>query len=161
MIAEVEVDRATGSVARAARLGRGRCRADHQSRRPDEPDRGRHHPVDELDAAGARAVRPQRHPVARLGDYPILTMPEVPEGRGRADRPAGRASLGAGEGAQGPAVAAIANAFAHATGKRIRDLPFMPERVKAALDDCRAPFKHTPCLNGSSTREASDRRAPS
>jgi CO/xanthine dehydrogenase Mo-binding subunit len=31
------------------------------------------------------------------------------------------------------AVAAIANAFAHATEKRIRDLPFHRERVKAAL----------------------------
>ena len=41
--------------------------------------------------------------------------------------------LGAGEGSQGPAVGAIANAFAHATGKRIRDLPMNPQRVKAAL----------------------------
>ena len=41
--------------------------------------------------------------------------------------------LGSGEGAQGPAVAAIANAFAAATGKRLRDLPLSPERVKAAL----------------------------
>jgi nicotinate dehydrogenase subunit A len=38
-----------------------------------------------------------------------------------------------GEAAQGPAAAAIANAFAHATGKRLRDLPFTPERVKASL----------------------------
>jgi CO/xanthine dehydrogenase Mo-binding subunit len=30
-------------------------------------------------------------------------------------------------------VAAIANAFAHATGKRIRDLPMSPQRVKATL----------------------------
>jgi CO/xanthine dehydrogenase Mo-binding subunit len=41
--------------------------------------------------------------------------------------------LGVGEGAQGPAAAAIANAIASATGKRLRDLPFTPEKVKAAL----------------------------
>jgi nicotinate dehydrogenase subunit B len=41
--------------------------------------------------------------------------------------------LGAGEASQGPTVAAIANAFANATGKRLRDLPFTPKRVKAAL----------------------------
>ena len=65
--------------------------------------------------------------------YPILTMPDVPKVTGELiNRPAER-SLGAGEGSQGPTVAAIANAFAHATGKRIRDLPFHPERVKAAL----------------------------
>ena len=38
-----------------------------------------------------------------------------------------------GEGSQGPAAAAIANAIAHATGKRLRALPFAPERVKQAL----------------------------
>jgi CO/xanthine dehydrogenase Mo-binding subunit len=65
--------------------------------------------------------------------YPILTMPEAPKVEvGLINRP-GERSLGAGEGSQGPAVAAIANAFAHATGKRVRDLPFHPERVKAAL----------------------------
>jgi CO/xanthine dehydrogenase Mo-binding subunit len=65
--------------------------------------------------------------------YPILTMPEVPKVEiALINRPAERA-LGVGEASQGPAVAAIANAFAHATGKRVRDLPFHPERVKAAL----------------------------
>jgi nicotinate dehydrogenase subunit B len=65
--------------------------------------------------------------------YPILTMPDIPKVEvALINRPNERA-LGAGEGSQGPAVAAIANAFAHATGKRIRDLPFHPERVKAAL----------------------------
>jgi CO/xanthine dehydrogenase Mo-binding subunit len=65
--------------------------------------------------------------------YPILTMPEVPKIETvLIDRPDQR-SLGAGEASQGPAVAAIANAFANATGKRIRELPFTPERVKAAL----------------------------
>jgi CO/xanthine dehydrogenase Mo-binding subunit len=66
-------------------------------------------------------------------NYPILTMPEAPQvAIALINRPTERA-LGAGEGSQGPTVAAIANAFAHATGKRIRDLPFHPERVKAAL----------------------------
>jgi CO/xanthine dehydrogenase Mo-binding subunit len=65
--------------------------------------------------------------------YPILTMPEVPKVEVELiNRPTER-PLGSGEGSQGPAVAAVANAVAHATGKRIRDLPLLPERVKAAL----------------------------
>jgi CO/xanthine dehydrogenase Mo-binding subunit len=48
------------------------------------------------------------------------------------DRPSER-PLGAGEASQGPTVAAIANAFAHATGRRLRELPLAPARVKAAL----------------------------
>jgi CO/xanthine dehydrogenase Mo-binding subunit len=65
--------------------------------------------------------------------YPILTMPEAPKIETvLLDRPNER-SLGAGEASQGPAAAAIANAFAAATGKRIRELPFTPERVKATL----------------------------
>ena len=65
--------------------------------------------------------------------YPILTMPEAPQVEVALINRPGERSLGAGEGSQGPAVAAVANAFAHATGKRVRDLPFHPERVKAAL----------------------------
>jgi CO/xanthine dehydrogenase Mo-binding subunit len=38
--------------------------------------------------------------------------------------------LGVGEGSQGPTAAAIANGVANATGKRLRALPFTPERVK-------------------------------
>lgn len=65
--------------------------------------------------------------------YPILTMPDVPKVEVELiDRPNER-PLGAGEASQGPMVAAIANAFSHATGKRLRDLPFRPERVRAAL----------------------------
>jgi nicotinate dehydrogenase subunit B len=65
--------------------------------------------------------------------YPILTMPEAPKVEVELiNRPSER-PLGSGEGSQGPAVAAVANAFANATGKRIRDLPFNPTRVKAAL----------------------------
>ena len=66
-------------------------------------------------------------------NYPILTMPDVPKVETvLIDRPNERA-LGAGEAAQGPAAAAIANAFAAATGRRIRELPLTPERVKTAL----------------------------
>ncbi len=65
--------------------------------------------------------------------YPILTMPEVPAVETELiDRPDER-PLGCGEASSGPTVAAIANAFARATGKRIRDLPLDPARVKAAL----------------------------
>jgi nicotinate dehydrogenase subunit B len=48
------------------------------------------------------------------------------------DRP-GQPYLGTGEGGQGPTAAAIANAVADATGRRIRELPLTRERVKAAL----------------------------
>ena len=65
--------------------------------------------------------------------YPILTMQEVPHVAVELIDRSSEKSLGAGEGAQGPAVAAIVNAFANATGKRIRELPLTPDRVKAAL----------------------------
>lgn len=70
--------------------------------------------------------------------YPILRFPAVP---GRIDvhvidRPV-QPFLGAGEAAQGPAAAALANAVAHALGMRLRDMPLSPERVKAALRPAR------------------------
>ncbi|PYN35913.1 MAG: aldehyde dehydrogenase [Candidatus Rokuibacteriota bacterium] len=66
-------------------------------------------------------------------DYPILRFTEVPEvDVVLLDRPDER-FLGVGEGAQGPAAAAIANALANATGKRLRALPFTPERVRRNL----------------------------
>jgi nicotinate dehydrogenase subunit B len=65
--------------------------------------------------------------------YPILTFPEVPAvDVVLIDRPE-LPPLGAGEASQGPISAAIANAIRHATGARLRDLPFSPERVKAAI----------------------------
>jgi CO/xanthine dehydrogenase Mo-binding subunit len=65
-------------------------------------------------------------------DYSILHMTEVPSVEvSLIDRPGERA-VGVGECAPGPTAAAIANAVAHATGRRIRDLPLTAERVKAA-----------------------------
>ena len=66
--------------------------------------------------------------------YPLLTIKEAPavdvilldtlaDGRPR----------GVGEPPMGPTAAAIANAFFQLTGKRLRQIPFTPERVRAAL----------------------------
>jgi nicotinate dehydrogenase subunit B len=66
--------------------------------------------------------------------YPILRFGSVPESLTVRiiDRP-GTPFLGCGEAGQGPASAALANAVANATGKRIRDLPLNAARVKAAI----------------------------
>ncbi|MFP6828002.1 MAG: molybdopterin cofactor-binding domain-containing protein [Gammaproteobacteria bacterium] len=65
--------------------------------------------------------------------YPIIRFDEVPEIQvtliNRPELP----SLGVGEAAQGPTAAAIANAIADATGARLRDLPFTPDKITAAL----------------------------
>jgi CO/xanthine dehydrogenase Mo-binding subunit len=65
-------------------------------------------------------------------EYPILKFSEVPavevEILSRPDLP----SVGAGEAAQGPTAAAIANAVYDALGVRVRDLPITPERIAAA-----------------------------
>jgi CO/xanthine dehydrogenase Mo-binding subunit len=66
--------------------------------------------------------------------YPILRFSDVPDEIAitlinRPDKP----SLGAGEPAAAPVMAAVANAIFDATGVRMRSVPFTPERVKAAL----------------------------
>ncbi len=81
------------------------------------------------------AVRFDRNGIASRdwSSYPILTMPEAPHVEVELiDRP-NEKPLGSGEGSSGPTAAAIVNALAHATGKRLRELPLSPERVKAAL----------------------------
>jgi CO/xanthine dehydrogenase Mo-binding subunit len=65
-------------------------------------------------------------------DYPILKFSEVPPVEVfllNNDFP----SLGAGEAAQGPTAAAIANALNDALGVRVRDLPLTPERIVKAM----------------------------
>ena len=66
--------------------------------------------------------------------YPILRFDAVPDSVEVhvIDRP-GQPFLGSGEAGQGPAAAAIANAIADATGKRLRDLPLTRQRIKAAI----------------------------
>ena len=65
--------------------------------------------------------------------YPILRFREVPALETIViDRP-GEPYLGSGEAATPPTAAAIANAVFDAVGVRLRDVPFTPDRVRAAL----------------------------
>ena len=65
--------------------------------------------------------------------YPILSFPQAPVIEtlilNRPEMP----FLGAGEAAQNPTPAAIANAIYDATGLRLREIPFTPETIKSAL----------------------------
>ena len=66
-------------------------------------------------------------------DYRILRFPEVPMVLVDLINRPDEKPLGVGEGAQGPTVAAIANAVASATGRRPRDLPLDGARIQALL----------------------------
>ncbi|MBV9968412.1 MAG: xanthine dehydrogenase family protein molybdopterin-binding subunit, partial [Xanthobacteraceae bacterium] len=133
VIAEVEVDRATGKVSVP------RAYAAVDSGQIINPD-GLANQMEGGIVQSASWTLKEQVRFTRNGiksrdwlGYPILTMPEAPSvDIVLIDRPEEK-PLGSGEGSQGPAVAAIANAFAAATGKRLRDLPLSPERVKAAL----------------------------
>jgi nicotinate dehydrogenase subunit B len=133
VVAEIEVDRATGVV----RVPRAYLAADSgQIINPDGL-------ANQMEGAVVQSTSWTLHEQVRFDrggilsrdwqTYPILTMPDAPHVEVELiDRPDEK-PLGSGEGGQGPAVAAIANAFARATGKRLRELPLTPERVKAIL----------------------------
>ncbi|WP_238160247.1 molybdopterin cofactor-binding domain-containing protein [Pigmentiphaga sp. H8] len=67
------------------------------------------------------------------GAYPILKFTDLPEVDVVLMPPDGNPPLGSGESASVPGPAAIANAIFDATGLRLREAPFTPERVRAAL----------------------------
>jgi nicotinate dehydrogenase subunit B len=80
-----------------------------------------------FDGAGQSASRDWAgYPILRFGQVPDSVHVHV------IDRP-GMPFLGTGEATQGPTCAAIANAIAQATGVRLRELPFKPARVRAAM----------------------------
>ena len=74
------------------------------------------------------------------GSYPILRFADVPDSIDVfiVDRPH-MPFLGVAEAAQGPTAAALGNALAD-SGIRLRDMPFSPQRVKAALSTTRTPI---------------------
>lgn len=67
------------------------------------------------------------------GNYPILRFEDVPEVEVELISRPSEKSVGVGEGSQGPAGAAIANAVAAATGKRVYDLPISQPRMRSLL----------------------------
>ncbi len=81
LVADVDRRSPSGAGPGHAGGGRGRRRADRQPGRRAQPDRGRHHPVGELDAEGIAALR------SHAGHHPIvgrLSDPDVRRGaRGR------------------------------------------------------------------------------
>jgi CO/xanthine dehydrogenase Mo-binding subunit len=66
-------------------------------------------------------------------DYPILRFDEVPPVEIDLLNTRDPKPFGLGEVSQGPVMAAIGNAVAHALGARIRDLPLTREKIAAAL----------------------------
>ena len=63
------------------------------------------------------------YPIMRFSDVPLKIEVHL------IDRP-GAPFLGAGEAAQGPTSAALGNAIANATGRRLRALPLAPQLVE-------------------------------
>lgn len=68
-------------------------------------------------------------------NYPVFRFAEVPVIETVLLNRPGQPFLGVGEGAQGPASAAIANAVFDLTGIRPRQVPFTPERIMSLLMD--------------------------
>jgi CO/xanthine dehydrogenase Mo-binding subunit len=78
-----------------------------------------------FDELGITSVDWETYPILGFESAPkieilILNRPEMP-------------MLGAGEAAQNPTPAAIANAIYNAVGLRLRDIPFRPEKILAGL----------------------------
>src|SRR6266853_317508 len=78
-----------------------------------------------LDARGIASLDWEHYPILKFSEVPaveveLIDHPELP-------------AAGAGEAAQGPTAAAIANAVAHALGLRVRELPLTYEKIAAAI----------------------------
>jgi CO/xanthine dehydrogenase Mo-binding subunit len=67
--------------------------------------------------------------------YPILRFPGIPKIEFVLINQPGLPYLGVGEVAQGPTPAAIANAIFDAVGVRMREIPFLPGRILAGIQE--------------------------
>ncbi len=131
-IAEVQVERASG-IVRVKRIV-----VAHDCGLIINPDGVRNQIEGNVIQSLSRALKEEvkfdpLHIISRDWEtYPILTFSEAPEIEivliDRPDQPA----VGAGEPSTVTTAAAIANAVFDATGLRLRQIPFTPERVKAS-----------------------------
>ena len=78
-----------------------------------------------FDAGGVRSVDWVSYPIMTFSELPMIDVELI-------NKP-GMPFLGTGEASQGPTGAALANAVFDAAGVRLRDIPFTPAKVKAAL----------------------------
>jgi len=135
MVAEVEVDRGTG------RVDVKRFVVAHDCGPVSNPDGLRNQieggTLQGMSRAMGEEVTWDEHQVTSVNWRSYHSLPlgfAVPRVEtvliNRTDKPA----TGAGETAISLAAAAIGNAIFDATGARIREVPFTPERIKAALD---------------------------
>lgn len=132
-VAEVEVNRSTGQVA----VKRIVC--SHDCGLMINPDGVKNQVEGNVIQGVSRALLEEVAFNARgvtsldWATYPILRFPDVPDlDVVLINRPEMR-PLGAGEGATIPPAAAIANAIFDAVGARLREGPFTPRRVLAAM----------------------------
>lgn len=76
----------------------------------------------------------QRVTSVSWASYPILRFRDLPELRIELIQRVGEPPVGAGEAASTPVPAALANAVFDATGAKLYEVPFAPERVRAAMN---------------------------
>ena len=134
MVAEVEVDQATGGVTVKRLVVAQDCGP------ISNPDGMRNQieggALQGLSRALGEEVTwdDQQGDVDRLADLPQPAARVRRAGdRERADQPAGVEASGAGETAITIVAAAVGNAIFDATGARMREVPFTAERIAAAL----------------------------
>ncbi|HET9882737.1 MAG TPA: molybdopterin cofactor-binding domain-containing protein [Candidatus Binatia bacterium] len=132
-VAEVEVNKSTGEVA----VKRIVC--SHDCGLMINPDGVKNQVEGNIIQGVSRALYEEvtydANGVTSLdwGTYPILRFPDVPELEIVLINRPEMQPLGAGEGATIPPAAAIANAIFDAVGVRLREGPFTPKRVLAAM----------------------------
>ena len=133
VVCEVEADRGTGEI-RANRFF-----VTHDCGQVINPDGARNQIEGNVIQTTSRVMKESvtfdRKMVTSLdwSTYPILTFPDVPEVViDLIDRPE-NVPWGVGEATAAVVPAAIANAIYNAIGRRVRSVPFTPDKIKQAL----------------------------